>query len=280
MKRSITRIGPLILVATLGASGCGVINRIRAKNELNEAARSYKEGKFAEAQQHSERSLELDPNQKTAPSFIARSIHAQYKQGVETQQNLEKANQAIEAYKRILERDKNNDEAYKAVAALYGFTGQSDKQLEWINTRAHDESVDPVRRADAYVFLASKDWQCSFNVTELKVNQQTVNKDGKTIIQFKKPSDPKEYEQAQQCAAKGLEEVETAIRLDPNSERAWGYKTNLLLESAKLAEMDGNKERQAQFKKQADEAQARTKELSDRKKEEEAKKKPSPASGT
>jgi tetratricopeptide (TPR) repeat protein len=272
MKRPVAGIAFMILVVTFGATGCGVVNRIRAKNELNEAARSYKEGKFSEAQQHSERSLELDPQQKTAPSFIARSIHAQYKQGVESPQNVEKARAAIEAYKRILAKDPNNDEAYRAVAALYGFIGEGDQQTKWISDRASSQTVDSSRRAEAYTFLASKQWQCSFDVTEQTANKQTINKDGKTIIQFRKPADTKDYDQAQQCVAKGLEQVETAIQLDPTNDRAWGYKTNLLLEAAKLAEMDGNKERQDQYKKQADEAQARTRELHDKKKEEDTKK--------
>jgi tetratricopeptide (TPR) repeat protein len=276
MKRSVARIAPVILVLTFGATGCGVINRIRAKNELNEAARSYKEGKFAEAQTHSERALELDPNQKVAPSFIARSIHAQYKQGVDTPDNVTKARTAIEAYKRILEKDPNNDEAYKAVAALLGFIGDTDQQNQWITNRALAENVDPKKRSEAYTFLASKQWQCSFDVTEQKGNQQTVTQDGKTIIQFKKPADTKQFDQAQQCVAKGLQQIETAIQLDPTNDRAWGYKTNLLLEAAKLAEMDGKKDESTQYKKQADEAQQRTKELHDQKKQEEAKK-PSPA---
>src|SRR4051812_19011142 len=178
MKRSVARIAPVILVLTFGATGCGVINRIRAKNELNEAARSYKEGKFAEAQTRSERALELDPNQKVAPSFIARSIHAQYKQGVDTPDNVTKARTAIEAYKRILEKDPNNDEAYKAVAALLGFIGDTDQQNQWITNRALAENVEPKKRSEAYTFLASKQWQCSFDVTEQKGNQQTVTQDG------------------------------------------------------------------------------------------------------
>jgi tetratricopeptide (TPR) repeat protein len=277
MKRSVARIAPVILVLTFGATGCGVINRIRAKNELNEAARSYKEGKFAEAQTHSERALELDPNQKVAPSFIARSIHAQYKQGVDTPDNVTRAHAAIEAYKRILEKDPNNDEAYKAVAALLGFIGDTDQQNQWITNRALAENVDPKKRSEAYTFLASKQWQCSFDVTEQKGNQQTVTQDGKTIIQFKKPADTKQFDQAQQCVAKGLQQIETAIQLDPTNDRAWGYKTNLLLEAGKLAEMDGKKDESAQYKKQADEAQQRTKELHDQKKQQEETKKPGAA---
>src|SRR5215203_6717723 len=98
MKLSQTRIaiitGVAILVAT--SSGCGVINRIRSKNQLNEAARAYCEGRFPEAEQHSREAAALDPDNKTAPLFIARTIHAQYRPGVQTPENLAKAQQAID----------------------------------------------------------------------------------------------------------------------------------------------------------------------------------------
>src|SRR5215207_427490 len=104
MKLSQTRIaiitGVAILVAT--SSGCGVINRIRSKNQLNEAARAYREGRFVEAEQHSREAAALDPSNKTAPMFIARSIHQQYRPGVQSPENIAKAQQAIGAYQQIL----------------------------------------------------------------------------------------------------------------------------------------------------------------------------------
>lgn len=277
MKLSHTRFALLILVLLVSTPGCSVINRIRAKNEINEAARSYKAGKFAEAQQHSERALQLYPDDKNAPLFIARSIHAQYKPGVETPENLQKANDAIEAYKRILAKDPNNDEAYRAVAFLLGQLGKTDDQIAWIKQRSTDQSVDPVKRSEAYTFLANKEWECSFQVTEQKENQKTVEKDGKTVIQWVKPQDAAVYDKINMCVTRGLEDVETAIKLDPNNEKAWGYKTNLMLEKVKFADMENKPEDKANYKKQADEAQARTTQLSDqKKKEEEAKKAPSP----
>jgi tetratricopeptide (TPR) repeat protein len=277
MKLSHARFALLILVLLVSTPGCGVVNRIRAKNEINEAARAYKSGRFAEAQQHSERALQLYPDDQNAPVFIARSIHAQYKQGVDTPENLKKADQAIAAYKRILEKNPNNDEAYKAVAFLLGQLNRTDEQIAWIKQRATDESVDPAKRSESYTFLANKEWECSFQVTELKTNQKMVEKEGKTIVQWVKPQDQAEYDKINMCVTRGLENVETAIKLDPNNEKAWGYKTNLLLEKVKIADMDNKPEDKASYKKQADEAQARTTQLSDqKKKEEEAKKAPSP----
>lgn len=280
MKLSQTRIAITLAILVVTTSGCGLINRIRAKNELNEAARAYREGHFEEAEQRSRRALELDPDSKTAPLFVARTIHAQYKPGVQTPENLAKAQQAIEAYQHILEKNPKNDEAYKAIAYLYGATKQDDKLRSWISARANDPSVAPEKRAEAYVVLASKDWDCSFKITELPTNKlTTVSEGNRATVSYKKP-DQKEFDMAQECVKRGLEEIENAIKNDPNSESAWSYKTNLLLEAVKLAEMDGKMDRKAELDKQREIAQKRTNVLSEanqKRKEEEAKKAASPA---
>ncbi len=282
MKLSQTRIAIVLAVLVVTSSGCGIINRIRAKNELNEAARTYREGHFDEAEQHSRRALELDPNSKSAPSFIARTIHAQYRPGVNSPENIAKANEAIQAYQQILQKDPKNEEAYKAIAYLYGATKDEDKLRSWISSRANDASIDAEKRAEAYVVLASKDWDCSFKITELPANKTTtLNEGNRASVAYKKPSDQKEFDAAQGCVKRGLEEIENAIKLDPNSESAWSYKTNLLLEAKKLAEMDGKTDQAAELDKQRDVAQKRTMALSEanQKKKEaaEAKQAASPA---
>ena len=285
MKLSQTRIAIAflaVLVAT--SSGCGVINRIRAKNQLNEAARSYREGRFAEAEQHSREAAALDPDNKTAPMFIARTIHQQYRPGVQSPENIAKAQQAIDAYQQILARNPQDDEAYKAIAYLYESIKEYDKLKQWISSRATDESAAPEKRAEAYVVLASKDWDCSFKITELPTNKTTTidQASNKATVSYKKPKDQKDFDQAQMCVKKGLTEAENAIKFDPNNESAWSYKTNLLLEASKLAEMDGQTEQKAQFQKDYEVALKRTTELSvanQKRKEEEAKQSASPPKG-
>ena len=84
MKLSQTRVAIIALaILVASTSGCSVINKIRAKNQLNEAARAYHDGHFEEAEQYSLRAHELDPDNKTALLFIARTIHAQFKPGVQ-----------------------------------------------------------------------------------------------------------------------------------------------------------------------------------------------------
>ena len=156
MKLFHTGVACALLIIAITSSGCGTINGIRAKNELNEGARSYKAGKFAEAQQHFERAAELDPTAANARFFRARAIHSQYRPGVDTEQNKNKAREAIAAYQKVLEADPQNDEAYIAVASLYRAINEDEKERDWITTRANLESAPKEKRAEAYAVLASK----------------------------------------------------------------------------------------------------------------------------
>jgi len=278
MKLSQARIAIFLAILVITSSGCGVINRIRSKNSLNEAAKAYREGRFEEAEQYSRRAQELDPDNKTAPQFIARTIHAQYRPGVQTPENINKARQAIEAYQKLLERNPKDEEAYKAIAYLYGAIKEDDKLKQWIASRATNENVAPERRAEAYVVLASKDWDCSYKITEQPTNKvTTIDATNKATVSYKKPKEQKDFDTAQGCVRRGLEEIENAIKFAPNNESAWSYKANLLLEASKLADMDGKTDTKAEYQKQYETALKRTTELSqanEKRKEEEAKKAP------
>jgi hypothetical protein len=264
MKLSQTRIAIVLAILVATSSGCGVINRIRSKNQLNEAARAYREGRFPEAEQHSREAAALDPENKTAPMFIARTIHAQYRPGVTSAENIAKAQQAIDAYQQILAKNPQDDEAYKAIAYLYGAIKEDDKLRQWISARAASDATEPAKRAEAYVVLASRDWDCSFKITELPTNKITTidQATNKATVSYKKPKDQKDFDQAQMCVKGGLANAENAIKFDPNSEPAWSYKTNLLLEASKLAEMDGKADMKAQYQKDYEAALKRTSELS------------------
>jgi tetratricopeptide (TPR) repeat protein len=288
MKLSQARAAIPLLAVLVSCSGCSVINRIRAKNELNEAARTYKEGHFDEAEQHSKRALELDPNQKNAPAFIAGTVYAQYKPGVESEANKGKGREAVDAYKAILKQDPKNELAYKTVAGLLGALKEDENhhpdppdepgkgQREWVAAHAADSRIESPMRSEAYTVLASKDWDCSYKITESTQNKATQMKDNRALLVYKKPQAQKDFDDAKMCVTRGLEEAEHAIQYDPNNESAWSYKTNLLREAAKLAEMDGKPDQKTEYNKQADEAQKQTTAISDQKKKEEAKKTPSP----
>ncbi len=280
MKLSQTKFTILLLVAASVTSGCGVINGIRAKNQLNEGAAAYKAGRFADAQKHFESAEQLDSSQRNAPLFIARAIHAQYRPGVDTSENLSKGQAAIEAYKRVMERNPGDDNSFTAVTVLYRQMKDENKEREWLMQRANLEAAPKEKRSDAMTVLASKEWNCSYEITEQKDNKETIQKPDAVLIQYKKPQDQAEFDKARNCAMKGLELVNQAISLNENNPSAWSYKTNLLREMAKFSQMENKPDEKTRYDKEAEAALAVHTRLSEeaarRKEEEAAKKSPSP----
>ncbi|MGH9883594.1 MAG: hypothetical protein ACRD6N_19390, partial [Pyrinomonadaceae bacterium] len=148
--------------------------QLEARKELEAAAVAYREGDYVEAQRHSERALAADPANTTAPLFIARAIQAQYRPGDKNEPNVEKAREAIASYQRILAKNPHNEEAYKAVAFLYNSIREEQLLYQWILQRATNPAFTSEQRAEAYVVLASKKWNCAFMLTELPPNKQVT----------------------------------------------------------------------------------------------------------
>lgn len=250
MKLSHTKLGLLLLVVVVGSSGCGYINSIRAKNQLNEAVSAYKDKKYDEAEKYARKAIDLDPSNENAPLILAVILQTEYRRGDTSEVNVKRAEEAINLYKEVAKKDPNNDQAFTTVTVLLGYLGKADEQLEWVRQRATNEAVNKTKRAEAWAFLANKQWECSLAITER--NKQTVkNPDGSMVIQFKKPAESKDYDDAVKCMTGGLELAETAISMDPESETAWAQKYNLLLEAGKLAKMEGNDSKSTEYEKQA-----------------------------
>ena len=254
MKLSRISAAALLLALVATSGGCVLVNRVRAKNALNEGARAYRDGRFADAEERFRKAYDLDPTQKNAQLFIARAIQQQYKPGVTAPENIEIGNRAIAEYQKILDKDPQNEDAYKAIVYLYGQMKQDDKVQQMLTERASLESVPADKRAEALVILASQQWKCSYDITEQKENKTTENKPDKVLIHYKKPANQADFDKASECARKGLDLAEQAVKLDPNNPNAWTQKTNLLREKAKLAEMAGDQQAKQNYDNQAAQA--------------------------
>ncbi|HEX8147138.1 MAG TPA: energy transducer TonB [Pyrinomonadaceae bacterium] len=244
----------IILTLAAAAAAFGQANAQEARKELDLGARAYRGGRFAEAEQRFRRALELDPEGKNTRLFIARAVQQQYKPGVQTPENLAAGERAVAAYQEVLAKDPANEDAYKAVIFLHGQMKNEDQVLEFLLQRANDFSLPNGRRAEAFTILASKRWQCSYDITEQKENKATVQNPDKVLVQYKMPADQGDFLRARQCVSEGLQLAEQAVSLSPKNANAWSYKANLLREGAKLAEMEGDAGQQAEYMRQYEEA--------------------------
>lgn len=204
---------------------------------MKQGAHALRAGKYDEAQAHYRNALELDPSQKTALVFLARSIRAQYKRGIDDPQNVAKATEAISIYQKALQIDPNQDEAFTAVDELYAALKNEPKQRDWLLKRAESEQIPKGKRSAAYRRLADLDLACT----------------GRLVAA--------EPAAADRCAASGLESIRRAIALNGDSEALLTQQAQLLHERAKLSERLGNSTQLKAYEKQALAAEKRVAEL-------------------
>src|SRR5947209_5678213 len=100
----------------LSATGC---DKLRARDQLNKGVASYKNLKYEQAIEHFKNAVTLDPSLKNAKIYLATAYLAQYIPGVDSPDNLQNANLAIEQYKSVLNEDPKNVNSIKGIAYLY-----------------------------------------------------------------------------------------------------------------------------------------------------------------
>ena len=258
----------LILVTVLMGANCSFYNRIITRKNLVDGGKAYKDHKFQEAEQLFRDAINRDPQGatnegKTAQLFLARTLHSEY---IGNRQNVDKANEAIQEYKKVLAEDPSDQSSFNAVANLLENLNKDDEWLQWVTDRANNAKVPDAQRAEALTKLAAKKYSCANEISDVEPVKKTVTKDGKPTFVFTKPQNAQDYDKLKQCVAEGTELVDKAEKLDTNNDAVWSYKANMLVQQMRLAEMDGKNADKETFKNAAEKAKERFTELATAKK--------------
>jgi hypothetical protein len=301
-KMRISRVGIIVLIAftILLGTGCSAI---LARRDLVDGAKAYKDRKYEAAEELFRDAVRRDPSQNVAQLFLARTLHSQY---AANRNMTDKAEEAITQYKKTIEEYKkivsdkaallnsgpspctySDDEirrmegdkkgaldsfrilsdSYKAVANLLDNLQKNDERLQWLNEWGQDASLPACLRAEPYNSLAAKENTCANDITETPEVKKTVTKDGKSTFAFSKPTKPEDLEALKGCVQRGTDLINKAVELYPESDSIWSYKTSLLIQNMRLAEIEGRTADKDKYKAEADQAKAKFTELAKAKKE-------------
>jgi tetratricopeptide (TPR) repeat protein len=262
-----------------------------SRKNLVDGSSAYKERKFAEAEELFRKAAARDPEGATtegriAQVFLARTLHSRY---IGDRQKTEWAEEAIEAYRKALDVDKNDQSSYKAIASLLDNLQRHDEWLKWVTDRSNRTDIEPQHRAEALTSLASRKNTCANEVTDTEQTKKTVKKDGKDVFQWVKPANPEDLTRLQGCVAEGIKLIDQAVALEPDSvknaksldiksltdeqlkstldlfkvfESARSYKASLDAQAMRLADMEGRTADRDALKQQADAGRAKFVELS------------------
>ena len=290
-----SRLGIVVLIfsTVLIGANCSFYNRVLARKNLVDGSKAYKDRKFQEAEDLFRKAVSRDPDGstvegRTAQLFLARTLHSEY---IGNRQNQAKAEEAIAEYKKALAVEPNDQSSYKAIASLLDNLQKSDEWLTWVTERANNQNIKPENRAEALVSLAAKKNTCANDITDTDKTKKTVTQNNKQVFQFVKPENPDDLNTLRGCINDGMNFIDQALALEGPAnvdslrnidvksatdaelskradllrvfESARSYKASLLIQSMRLAEMEGRTADRDQLKTQADAAKNHFLELSD-----------------
>jgi len=213
--------GLLLLVAA--SSGC---NRLKARDHLNKGVNAFRAAQFQEAIDHFQQAASLDPKLLNARLYLAMSYFQQYAPGGDSPDNKKIGQQAVDAFKNVLELDANNSTALAYIGQLYYNMKDFEDAKEYEHRR---QSLDP-NNPEPYYWIGVIDYlHCLKNQSAARnsdVKLATPDKNGDL------PPLPEklraDLEQKNSAAIKeGMDALSKAIELKPNYDEAMAY-LNLL----------------------------------------------------
>ncbi len=229
MKKSLQMLALMAVgLAILSATGC---DKLRARDQLNKGVAAYKNAKYEEAINHFQEAVRLDTGLTNARLYLATAFAQQYIPGVDAPDNLRNADQAVEQYKAVLDKDPKNVNSVKGIAYLY----LQEKKFEDAKTYYRKAlEIDP-NDPEPYYSVAVIDWTQSY--------QPRMEARAKLGL---KPEDPlgtkKDKEALKVCATlkdknmgvvqDGIDNLDKALKLRPDYDDAMAYLNLLYREKA------------------------------------------------
>lgn len=245
-----------------------------AEAEIRASLCEIENGNFKAAQAALEGVLKKDPKNIYALRLLPGVAARQIKQGDKSPENAALVRKAVAAYENAAANPvftNEREDINRFIIRLYGMIGGDEKTAALLK-KAENESETPKQRAAFYTTLAADNYACANDISDVPPVKATVKRNGRDVYVFRKPPNPADFERLKACAAKGSELIGKATALDPASDTAWSYRATLYSQLARIAEMEEKPAEKARLMKEFDAARAKFIEISNKRRDEEARK--------
>jgi len=202
-------------------------NKLQARDHLNKGVQAYKGAKYEEAIDHFQKAVSLDPGLINARLYLATAYAQQYIPGADTEDNNRMAQQAIDQYKAVLERDPKNVNSVKGIAYLYLQMKKFEDAKQYYRKASELDPNDP----EAYYSIGVIDWTQSYQPrmeerAKLGLKPEEPLKDKKVCTALR--------QKVQDVIQDGISMLEKALQLRPDYDDAMAYMNLLYRERADL----------------------------------------------
>ncbi len=138
-------VGLVCLPLAFAMIGCGIIDKLKARDRLNKGVRAFRETEYERAVERFKQAIELDPNFLPAQLYLATSYAALYIPNGQSEENIRVGEQAVSAFQLVLEKDPVNLPSVKGIAGIYFNMGEFQKAKEYYlkNCDLEPENAEP-----------------------------------------------------------------------------------------------------------------------------------------
>jgi len=200
----------------LSMSGC---SQLEARDQLNKGVDAYKSARYEEAIDHFQKATQLDPTLPMAKTYLATALAQNVVPGLTTPDNLKTANQAIEIFEEVLQKDPTDVNSMKQIAGIYFSLKNLDKAEEWQKKVLAADPKDP----EAAYTVGVIDWTKAHE-NKLKLLQAAgLNDDGKGNVKAPKKVMEEVAKENGPLVEEGLQYLNQAVANRPNYDDAMQY---------------------------------------------------------
>ena len=212
----ITALAVALAGMVISMSGC---DKLAARDQLNKGVDAYKSARYEEAIGHFQKATELDPSLPMAKSYLATALAQNVVPGLNTEENMKTAQQAISIFQEVLAKDPSDINSLKQVAGIYFQIKKLDEAKAW---QKKVLAVDPKDPEAAYT-VGVIDWTLAHENTLKALAPAGVTDDGEGNAKAPKKVMEPLKEQNAALVEEGLQYLNQAVANRPNYDDAMAY---------------------------------------------------------
>jgi tetratricopeptide (TPR) repeat protein len=224
-------------LSVFAITGC---NKLKARDQLNKGVAAFKNARYEQAINNFKEAVADDDSLLNAKLYLATAYAQQYIPGVDSPDNLQNANAAIDQYKSVLQQDPKNVNSIKGIAYLYLQMKKFDDAKTYYHKAIDLDPNDP----EAYYSVGVIDWTQAYQPrmeerAKLGLRPDDGLKDKKVCAKLR--------DQHGAIIQDGLDSLNKAIQLRQDYDDAMAY-LNLLYRERADRECDLPDQRTADLK--------------------------------
>jgi tetratricopeptide (TPR) repeat protein len=234
-----------VVLALFASLGC---DKLKARDQLNKGVKAYKDNHYEQAITHFQNAVNLDPALINARMYLATAYVSQYVPGIDSPDNLQTAQNAIDEYSKVIDANPSREQkvnSAKGIAYLYLNEKKWDQAKKYYRIAS---DLDP-NDAEPYYSVGVIDWSQSYQPRMeeraklgMKPDEHlsAKNKDQKKLCEQLK-------EKNSAVIQEGIDTLDKAIKLREDYDDAMAYMNLMYRERADI-ECDDEAARAADLK--------------------------------